>query len=51
MEEFKLSDDVIEQIKDFDYEGLTEEQNFNCNDSTCNISSINKDFNLKGLQP
>src|SRR5438034_415303 len=26
MEEIKLSNDVIEQIKDFDYENLTEEQ-------------------------
>ena len=26
MEEFKLSDDVIDQIKDFDIEYLTEEQ-------------------------
>ena len=27
MEEIKLSDDVIDQIKDFDHENLTEEQN------------------------
>jgi hypothetical protein len=26
MEEFMLSDDVFEQIKDFDHEQLTEEQ-------------------------
>ncbi|CAB5200398.1 unnamed protein product [Rhizophagus irregularis] len=27
MEEFMLNDDVFEQIKDFDHEDLTEEQN------------------------
>ncbi|PKY36422.1 hypothetical protein RhiirB3_458987, partial [Rhizophagus irregularis] len=26
MEEFKLSDDIIEQIKDFNYKELTDEQ-------------------------
>ena len=26
MEDFKLSDDIFDQIKDFDHENLTEEQ-------------------------
>jgi hypothetical protein len=28
MEEFKLSDDVFNQIKDFEYWNLTKEQNY-----------------------
>ena len=48
MEEFKLSDDVIDQIKDFDHKNLTEEQRLLINKLILN-EKLNKCYKKYGL--
>jgi hypothetical protein len=48
MEEFMLSDDVFEQIKDFDYEDLTEEQSLLINKLILN-EELKERYKVNGL--